>query len=165
MAGQFPRAQPRDPCTRGSPHVLNEPPSSSQPEHEQTLISAALMSNSHPITTGSSSSNYQLIFNNALKAYEERTKNDLLTHPLAAELQNCNSPIEILAVLHQQVQGLDQSMSSDDRWTKWLDPTVNVLYMLSKTLGESTSLVSLRTRTRLRSAISRLLDRYSHQER
>src|SRR5580658_7584284 len=34
LAGQFPRAQ--DPCTRGSPRVLNEPPLSSQPEHEQT---------------------------------------------------------------------------------------------------------------------------------
>ncbi|KAI0263890.1 hypothetical protein BGY98DRAFT_940126 [Russula aff. rugulosa BPL654] len=131
---------PRDPCTRGSPRVLNEPPSSSQPEHE-LLIPAALMSNSHPITTASSSSNFQLIFNNALKAYERRTKKDLLAHPLAAELQNCNSPSEILAILYQQVQGLDQSMSSDDRWTKWLDPTVNVLYMLSKTLGEGISLV------------------------
>jgi hypothetical protein len=123
------------------------------------------MSNSRPITTDPSSSNFQLIFNNALKAYERRTKKDLLAHPLAAELQNCNSPTNILAVLHKQAQGLDQSMSSDDRWTKWLDPTVNVLYMLSKTLGEGISLVSLRTRTSLRSAVSRLLDRYSHLER
>ncbi|KAI0266923.1 hypothetical protein BGY98DRAFT_1102340 [Russula aff. rugulosa BPL654] len=94
------------------------------------------MSNSRPITTVSSSSNFQLIFNNALKAYEKRTKNDLLVHPLAAELQNCNSPRNILDILHQQVQGLDQSQNSDDRWTKWLDPTVNVLYMLSETLGK-----------------------------
>jgi hypothetical protein len=103
------------------------------------------MSNSHPIATASSSSNFQLIFNNALKAYEKRTKNDLLAHPLAAELQDCNSPSKILAVLHQQVQGLDQSLSSDGRWTKWLDPTVNVLYILSETLGEGISLVSLKT--------------------
>ena len=108
------------------------------------------MSSSCPIITASSSSNFQLIFNNALKAYEKRTKKDLLAHPLAAELQNCNSPSEILAVLYQQVQGLDQSMSSDDRWTKWLDPTVNVLYMLSDTLGKGISLVSLKTRTHLR---------------
>jgi hypothetical protein len=105
------------------------------------------MSNSHPITTAttSSSSNFQLIFNDALKAYEKRTKNDLFAHPLAAELEDCNSPSKILAVLHQQVQGLDQSMGSDDRWTKWLDPTVNVLCMLSDTLGEAVSLVSLKT--------------------
>lgn len=101
------------------------------------------MSSSHPIdTTASSSSSFQLIFNNTLKAYEKRTKKDLLAHPLAAELQHCNSPSEILAVLRKQVQGLDQSLSTDDRWTKWLKPTVNVLYMLSETLGEGISLVS-----------------------
>jgi hypothetical protein len=102
------------------------------------------MSNSHPITAASSS-NFQLIFNNALKAYEKRTKRDLVAHPLAAELQDCNSPTKILAVLHQQARGLEQSLSGDDRWTKWLDPTVNVLYRLSETLGEGISLVSLRT--------------------
>jgi hypothetical protein len=123
------------------------------------------MSNSHTITAGSSSTNFQLIFNNALKVYEKRTKNDLLAHPLATELQDCNSPAKILAVLHQQVQGPDQSLNSDDRWTKWLDPTVNVLYMLSETLGEGISLVSLKTRTHLRSAVSSLLGRYSHLER
>ena len=103
------------------------------------------MSNSQPITAGTSSSNFQLIFNNALKLYEKRTKKDLLAHPLATELQNCNSSTKILAVLRQQVQGHDQSMSSDDRWTKWLDPTVNVLYMLSETLGEGVGLVSFNT--------------------
>ena len=128
------------------------------------FMSTAFMSNAHPITA-SSSSNFQLIFNDALKTYQRRSKNDLLTHPLASELQDCNSPREILAVLHQQVQGLDQSMRNDDRLTKWLDPTVTVLYMLSKALGEGISLVSLKTRTRLRSAASRLLYRYFHLQR
>ncbi len=104
------------------------------------------MSHSHP-TTATPSSNFQQIFNNALKAYEKRTRKDLLAHPLAAELQTCNSPSAILTVLQRQVQGLDQSRSSDDRWTKWLDPTVNVLYALSGNLGEGVSLVSPRTRT------------------
>src|SRR6266566_3880692 len=104
------------------------------------------MSNSHTTTT-TSSTNFQLIFNNALKTYEKRTKNDLLAHPLAAELQNCNSPSAILDVLHQQVQGLDQLQSSDDRWTKWLGPTVNVLHTLSETLGEGVSLVGFKTWT------------------
>ena len=103
------------------------------------------MTSSHLITTASSSYNFQPIFNNALKVYEKRTKKDLLAHPLAAELQNCNSPTKILAVLHRQVQGLDQSLSGEDRWTKWLDPTVNVLYMLSETLSKGLSLVSLET--------------------
>jgi hypothetical protein len=92
-----------------------------------------------------SSSNFQLIINNALDTYKKRTKNDLLAHPLVTELQYCNSPSTILAVLHQQLQGLDQSRRSDERWTRWLDPTVNVLYTLSGTLGEGVGLVCLRT--------------------
>ncbi|KAF8496468.1 hypothetical protein F5888DRAFT_1804158 [Russula emetica] len=101
------------------------------------------MSHAHPAvsSSSSSSSNVQLIISNALDAYKKRTKNDLLAHPLAAELQYCNTPSAILAVLQQQFHGLDQSRSSDDRWTRWLDPTVNVLFALSATLGEGVGLV------------------------
>jgi len=102
------------------------------------------MSHTHP--TATSSPNFQLIFNNALKAYEKRTKNDLVTHPLAVQLQECNSPSAILDVLQQQVQDLNQFRMTDEideRWTKWLDPTVNVLYALSGALGEGVGLVCL----------------------
>jgi hypothetical protein len=117
---------------------------------------------SHSHLAASCSSNFQLIINNALKAYEKQTKEDLLAHPLAAQLQACNSPGDIVTILQQQVQGLDQSRSSGDRWTKWLDPTVSVLYSLSETLGEGVSLVSLRTWTFLRFALSYIYGRYSH---
>jgi hypothetical protein len=90
------------------------------------------MSYSH--LAASSSSNFQLIINNALIAYEKRTKKDLLAHPLAAQIQACDSLTAILTVLQQQIQGLGQSRS-DDRWTKWLDFTVNVLFSFSATLG------------------------------
>lgn len=94
---------------------------------------------SHTHATSTSSSNFQLIFNNALKAYERRTKKDLLAHPLAAQLQDCDSHASILLVLQQQVQELNQT--SDERLTKWLDPTVKVLYTFTETLGEGVSLV------------------------
>ena len=97
------------------------------------------MSHSHP--SSSSSTNFQLIFNNALKVYEKHTKNDLLSHPLAAELQACQSPSSILAVLQQRVQEFDQSRTNDERLTKWLEPTINVLYAFSGTIGEGVSLV------------------------
>jgi hypothetical protein len=100
---------------------------------------------SHSPLATSSSAKFQLLINNALKAYEKRTRKDLLAHPLAIQLQACNSPADILTILQQQVQGLDQSRSSNDRWTKWLDPTVSVLYALSETLGEGVALVSLKT--------------------
>ena len=109
------------------------------------------MSHSHLAAT--STSNFQLIINNALEAYKQRTKNDLLAHPLAPQLQACDSPGAILAILQQQVQGVDQSRS-DDRWTKWLDPTINVLFAFSSTLGAGLGLVRLRTCTYPRSALS-----------
>ena len=105
---------------------------------------SAVMSQVHP--TATSSSNFQQIFDNALKAYQRRTKKDLLTHPLAAQLQACNSPSGILAVLQQQVKESNRSQSTDDRLTKWLDPTVNVLCALSDALGEGVSLVCSTTR-------------------
>jgi hypothetical protein len=96
---------------------------------------------SHANPTTSSSPNFQLIFNNALETYKKRTKNDLLAHSLAVQLQDCNSPSAILALIHQQAQGLQRD---DDRLTKWLDPTVRVLHAFSETLGEGVSLVCLR---------------------
>ena len=96
-------------------------------------------------SSSSSSSNFQLLINNALDTYRKRTKNDLLVHPLAARLQTCNTPGAIIAILQEQVQRLDQSRSSDERWTKWLDPTVNVLQAFSSILEAGASLVCFRT--------------------
>ena len=146
---------------RGHEAQFPQPKKYTQNQYLSTnkLLVSAAMSHSHP--TASSSSNFQLIINNALKAYEKRTKEDLLAHPLAAQLQTCNSPGDILAILQQQVQP-DQSLPSDDRWSKWLNPTVSVLYALSETLGEGVSLVSLRIPTCLRSALSYTCGRCSH---
>jgi hypothetical protein len=96
---------------------------------------------SHPNPTTPSSPKFQLIFNNALDTYKKRTKNDLLTHPLVVQLQSCTSSSAVLALIHQQLQGLQ---TDDDRLTRWLDPTVRVLYAFSETLGEGVSLVCLR---------------------
>ncbi|KAH9978919.1 hypothetical protein BGW80DRAFT_1281762 [Lactifluus volemus] len=75
-------------------------------------------------------------FRCALKEYEKKTKKDLLAHPLAVQLQNCYSTTAILAILQDQVQEFDQHRRDGQRLTKWLNPTVNVLYALSATLSE-----------------------------
>ena len=116
----------------------------------RTNFTSIIMSHSH--LTAASSSNFQLVINNALDAYKKRTKNDLLANPLASQLQACDSPDAILAILQQQVQGIDQSRS-DDRWTKWLDPTVNVLFAFSSTLGAGVGLVCIKTCAYLHSHI------------
>jgi hypothetical protein len=111
--------------------------------HNSTFLPSiphfALMSQTDPTST---SSNFQLKFDNALKAYKKRTKKDLLTHPLAEKLKACDSASSILAVLQEQVQELNQSQRSN---TKWLDPIVNVLLAFSETLGEGVGSVCFRT--------------------
>jgi hypothetical protein len=119
---------------------------------------------SHTRSTVSSSSNFQLIIENALKVYRKRTKTDLLLHPLAARIQTCDTPSDILAVLQEQLQGLDQSRSADDRWTKWLDPTIHVLLTFSGAVG-TVGLVRPGTCVYLRSAHSHLFGRHSHLRR
>ena len=111
------------------------------PHHNSSPSPFGPMSHSHP--TSAPSSNFQIIFDNALKAYEKRTKKDLLIHPLAAQLQHCNTPSSILDVLQQQVQELNQSQGRNEKWTRWLDPTVKVLYAFSETLGGGVTLVCL----------------------
>jgi len=101
--------------------------------------------------TPASLSNFQSIFHASLRAYEKQTKNDLLSHPLAARLHSCDSPAAILTVLQDQVQEFEQSRSVNQRLTKWLDPTVNVLYAFSATLGEGVGLVNLNKQARVTS--------------
>ena len=95
--------------------------------------------------TAAASSNFQAIFDAALKSYQEQTKKDLLTHPLASQLQSCDSSGAILSVLQEQVQEFDKSRSGDERLTKWLTPTVNVLCAFSAAISGGVGLVSLDT--------------------
>jgi hypothetical protein len=96
-----------------------------------------------PPNASSSSSNFQSVFNAALDAYEKKTKTKLLTHPLAAQLQSCDSPTAILSVLQDLIQQFDCRRRSDERLTNWLNPTVNVVYAFSSTVGQGVGLVSL----------------------
>ncbi|KAI0300181.1 hypothetical protein BC826DRAFT_1102274 [Russula brevipes] len=82
-----------------------------------------------------------MVFNAALERYENKTKNKLLTHPLAAPLQSCDSPSAITSILQGLVQQFDRNRSTDQRLTSWLDPTVSVLYAFSATLGEGIGMV------------------------
>jgi len=93
-------------------------------------------------TATTSTSNYQSIFDDAIEAYKKKTKKDLRSHPLLDKLQDCHSPDSVLRVLYQQIPGFDQSRGTDDKLTKWLNPTVNVLYTFSGVIGGGISLVS-----------------------
>ena len=71
----------------------------------------------------------------------KKTGKDIAAHPLATELQSCDSPDAILAVLQRQITTPGQPQNSDETFAKYLIPTVNILYTISNTLGEGVGLV------------------------
>ena len=73
-------------------------------------------------------STFQSTFSHALRVYKERVKIDLLLHPLAVQLQLCDSSHAVISVLQEQAGAIDQSLK------KVLHPTVNAIYAFSSSL-------------------------------
>jgi hypothetical protein len=113
-------------------------------------------------SASTSASTFQSIFYVALKEYEKKTEKDLLAHPLAAQLQACESSSDILAVLQDKVKEFEQSRSADERLSRWLNPTINVLYAFSATLGGGVGLVGPIHSTCLHPHPKYQFCRYSH---
>src|SRR6266849_6255616 len=95
-------------------------------------------------STSTPPSNFVPIFNAALESYKRKTKKDLASHPLLSNLQSCDSPEAVLTVLRDQIPAFNQSQNRDDRLTKWVVPTVNVLYTFSATVGQGVGLVNIK---------------------
>ena len=95
-------------------------------------------------STSTSHSNFVSIFNTALESYKRKTKKDLAEHPLLPSLQSCDSPEAVLTVLRDQIPAFNQSQNQDDGLTKWVIPTVNVLYTFSATVGQGVGLVNIK---------------------
>ena len=132
------------PCAE-CPHVHNLSPHScpqlysgliEHPHHNliflYTVVAPVM---SQTTSTVESSSRFEAIFQAALKSYQKQTKKDLIARPLVSELQSCNSTSAIIAVLEDQVREFDKSCSGDERLTKWLSPTVNVILAFSATVS------------------------------
>ena len=86
-------------------------------------------------------SNLTSIFEAATKEYKKLTKKDLQTHPFAAQFDACDSPAAVLDIFRKQAHAFDEFRKGDDSLMTWLDPTVNILFTCSETLGEGLSLV------------------------
>jgi hypothetical protein len=96
-----------------------------------------------PPTKVVASSRFQASFQVAVKTYQNQTKSDLNAHPLASQLKSCASTSAIRAILQEQVRAFDKSRSGDERLTKWLSPTVNVLTAFSAAVSGGVDKVSL----------------------
>lgn len=92
--------------------------------------------------SSSSTPNVRPFFEQALEEYKKKTGFDLTAHPLAAEINACNSPKAVLTLLEWKANELKQSRRSDERPIKWFIPTMTILNAFSATLGEDFGSVS-----------------------
>ncbi|KAI9432088.1 hypothetical protein H4582DRAFT_1127272 [Lactarius indigo] len=85
--------------------------------------------------TSTPSSDFKSILDDALRQYKKTTGKQLLDHPLATQVKQCDSVDAILAVLRGQAEAFQQFKDGDQRLMKWISPVVDVLYTFSDTFG------------------------------
>ncbi len=86
---------------------------------------------------------FQPSFDSALRAYQEKTDITLAEHPLAVQLQSCDSAESIITILLQGEPPAFSNFQEKDRITKSIKTIVSVLTTLSATasLGDALGLV------------------------
>ena len=101
------------------------------------------MSTSNQLAGPSTSTdNFAAIFNAASTEYARITGKRLDAHPLAVQLNACDSPKAVSDLLHSQAQAFTKFCKGDEKLMAVLDPTVHILFTFSATLGEGIGLVS-----------------------
>jgi len=89
------------------------------------------------------SSTLESLFQAALQRYEKQTGEKLINHPLAEQLEQCNSVDSITEVLQKQGQAFKEFRRVESKVMKPLKGIVHILHMLStnNTLRKAISLV------------------------
>ena len=95
------------------------------------------------MSQSSSSSSFQALFNAALQDYANRTGTKLDDHPIAKQLEKCDSVDSISSLLQDHARKFSDFQGEDGRIMKSLKRAVHVLYTLSTStaLGEGIGLV------------------------
>jgi hypothetical protein len=76
---------------------------------------------------------FQDLFDAALQDYQIQTGISLVDHPLAKQLESCNSVDSVTAVLQEQAQIFREFRGDDGKVMRSLRYSVNILYTLSVT--------------------------------
>ena len=90
----------------------------------------------------SGSSHFQVLFESALHDYERQTGITLANHPLAEQLQTCESIESVTTFLQEQARAFNESRGSD-KIIKSIESAVSALSRVSATasLGHATGVV------------------------
>jgi hypothetical protein len=103
----------------------------------------------HPDMNGSSSSSlsFQSLFDAALQDYANQTGTNLRDHPLAKQLEKCDTVDSISSVLQEQARKIRDFRGEDGRIMRSLKCVIHVLYTLATntTLGEGIAIVCLKS--------------------
>ncbi|KAH9177925.1 hypothetical protein EDB89DRAFT_1931718 [Lactarius sanguifluus] len=91
-------------------------------------------------STKATPSDSKSILDAALSEYKKKSGKELLDHPLATEVQRCESVDAILAIIQGQAKAFQQFRDGDQRLMKWINPVVDVLFTFSATLSEGVAL-------------------------
>ena len=74
-----------------------------------------------------SSTTLQALFDSALEDYKTKTGGTLTDHPVAKQLETCESVDSIIAILQEQAQAFREFRESDGRLMKAINSSVDVL--------------------------------------
>jgi hypothetical protein len=98
------------------------------------------------MTDHSQPSHFRELFERALQDYERHTGTALATHPLARQLQSCDSVDTVLAILQKQAQAFAEFRGSDSGIMKSLKSAVSAIHALSSSpiLSDVMSMVRCR---------------------
>ena len=77
---------------------------------------------------------FESLFQSASEEYERQTGINLVGHPLAVQLEHCNSVESIAELLHDQARNFRQFRGNDNKLMTSLKHTVRTLHMLSGTV-------------------------------
>ena len=94
------------------------------------------------------STRFHALFESALQAYQKMTGITLAEHPLAVQLQSCNSLDSITAILQGQAQAFSNFRESD-RIMKSIKTTVSILTSLSAAVSFADTFDMVRQRAPL----------------
>ena len=95
------------------------------------------------MATLSESSNFDALFQSALEDYEKETGIDLVKHPLAAQLDVCDSVESVTQAFQEQAQAFYEFRGGNNKVAASIQNAVQVLHKFSSTVvpGETVGLV------------------------
>ena len=101
------------------------------------------LSMSQPSSLSSASSTFRILFDAALQDYRDKTGSTLTDHPIAKQLETCESVNSITAILQEQARSFREFTENDGKLMKALNSSVDVLCSpsISSAMNEAIGLV------------------------